>query len=184
MRQIAPARKRAFLHDFKSRQIKRQAPPALSLKCAWPSAAAPLSIMGPANNAVPPKQRHVFVNNRQPAFTQYSVHFIQHELWILCMMQHIAKQNGVEPLIPDGEATPVVGKVIDASGSAAADIQADDRCAEDALQMMRDKAIAAADVENVCAWRQHLRHFKRHVVCSSDFSAASHALEAPFDRGG
>jgi hypothetical protein len=77
--------------------------------------------------------------------------------------------------------TAVVRKVIDTRSSAAADVQSNDGSPKHALQVVRDEAIAATDVEHVGAWRKHTRDFKRHVVCSSNFSSASHAVEATFD---
>jgi hypothetical protein len=50
--------------------------------------------------------------------------------------------------------------------------------------MVRDEAVAAADVENVRIWRKHTGDFKRHVVSSPDLAPSSHAIEATFDDCG
>jgi hypothetical protein len=50
--------------------------------------------------------------------------------------------------------------------------------------MVRDEAVAAADVEYVGVWRKHTRDFERHVVGSSNFSSPSHSVEATFDGCG
>jgi len=154
------------------------------LKRAWTSAAAPLSIMRPTNYAIPPDCRHIFINNRDATVAQNATHFIKQEPRILRVMQYVAEQHGVEAFIFDGKMAAIVWKIIDPSGSdVAADVQAYDRRTQQALKMMRDEAVAAADVEHVRSWRQHTRYFERHVIRSPDFAAPSHTLEATFDGG-
>ena len=99
-------------------------------------------------------------------------------------MQNVAEQDRMEALVFDGKVPAVVGKVIDASGGAVADVQTNDRRAQHALQMVRDETVAAADVEDVRMWREHFGDFKRHVVSSPDLAASSHALEAALDGCG
>jgi hypothetical protein len=48
--------------------------------------------------------------------------------------------------------------------------------------MMRDEAVAAADVEHVGLRRQHACDFKGHVISASNLAAPSHAREATLDR--
>jgi hypothetical protein len=67
MRKVAPTRQLTLLHDLKSRQAERPAPVMLHLKCAWTSAATPLSIVCPADHTVPPDRRYIFVNDCQAA---------------------------------------------------------------------------------------------------------------------
>src|SRR5262245_36248847 len=97
------------------------------------------------------------------------------------MMQHITEQHRIEALVLHWKMTAVVGQIVDASRSLTTDIQSNHGGAKHALQVMRDETVATADVEYVCAWRQHLRDLERHVVSSSDLAAASHALEATFN---
>jgi len=79
---------------------------------------------------------------------------------------------------------PVVWKVIDASSSVVSDIETNYRRAEHALQMMCDETSATADVEHVSSLWQNAGDFERHVVCSSDLAASSHAFEATSDGCG
>ena len=181
MREIAPTRERSFLHYFKTRETKDAAPVVFSVKGAWPSASAPLSIVCPADHAVPPKCRHVFVNDCEASVSQYTADFVQHEPWILRVMQHITKQHRIESLVLDRKMPAVVRKILDTRISAPADVKTNHVCAEHALQVVRDEAVAAADVEYVGPRRQHIGYFKRHVVCSPDFASPSHALEATLD---
>jgi hypothetical protein len=100
------------------------------------------------------------------------------------VVQNVAEQDGIEALVFDGKVPAVVGKVIDVSGSAVADVQSDHCSTEHALEMVRDETIAAADVEHVGTWWKHFGDFQRHVVSSSDFATSSHSLEATFDGCG
>jgi hypothetical protein len=148
---------------------------------AWSSAPAPLSIVRPADHAVPPKRRHVFVNDREPSVSQHTAHLVQHESRILRVMQNITKQHRIETLVLYWKVTAIVRQIIDARGGGATDVETDDRRAEHAFQVMRDESVATADVENVGPRRQHIGYFKRHVVCSPDFATPSHPLEAALD---
>jgi hypothetical protein len=96
-------------------------------------------------------------------------------------MQDVTQQDSIEAVVSHRKVTPIIRNVINASGSAFADVQTNDGRAEHALKMMRDKSAAAADVEHVSSRRQHAGHFKRHVICSTNFSSSSFTLEATFD---
>ena len=181
MREVTPTRKWTLLHDFESRKTKHPAPALFFLKSARSGAATPLSIVRPANYAVPPHRRHVFVNNRDAAIAQNAAHFVQHESRILCVMQHVAEQHSVEALVFDWKMATIVREIIDARGGVVADVESNHCGPQQSLQMMRDEAIAAADVEHVRSRRQHTGDFKRHVICSTHLAASSHALEATFD---
>jgi hypothetical protein len=87
----------------------------------------------PADHAVPPKRRHVFVDDCQTAVAQHSAYLVQHEASILRVMQHIAKQHCIETLIPHGKVAAVVRQVIDMRGGAAADVETDDSGSQNAL---------------------------------------------------
>jgi hypothetical protein len=78
-----------------------------TLESAGASAPAPLSIVRPANDPIPPKHRHVFVNDREPAVTQHPPHFIQHQPRVLRVMKHVTEQNRVETLIAHGKMATV-----------------------------------------------------------------------------
>jgi hypothetical protein len=181
MREVAPARKRPLFHDVKARQIKDPAPVMFRLKRAWSSSTTPLTIVCPTNSTVPPDRRYVFIDDCETSFSQHPADFVQHETRILRVMQHVAEQHRVEALIFDRKVPAIVRKVIDARSGAVTDVQSDDSCTEHALEMVRDETVAAADVEDVGAWRKHFGHFKRHVVSSSYFTASSHSLEATSD---
>ena len=90
MGQVTPAREGAFFDDFKSREAKHFAPVVFCLKRAWSSAATPLPIVRPANHAIPPHLGYVFVDDREAAVAQDSAHFVEHEPWILRVMQNVA----------------------------------------------------------------------------------------------
>jgi hypothetical protein len=120
---------------------------------AWTSTATPLSIVRPADHAVPPARRHVFVNNRESSFSQHAAHFIQHEPRILRVMQHITEQHRVKALVPNRKMPAVVWNIVDASGGVAPYIQSHDSGSEHALQVMRDETVATTDVEHVSARR-------------------------------
>jgi hypothetical protein len=181
MREITPARKRALLHDFKTCQTKRPAPIVFRLERTWSSAATPLPIVCPTNSAVPPDRRDIFVNDRESAIAQHAAYLIQDEPRILCVMENITEQYSVEALIPDRKVAAIIGEVINPSSGAVSNVQTDYGCAEHALQVMCDETIAAADVEYGGSRRKHTGDFERHVICSTDFAAASHAVEATFD---
>ena len=181
MHEVAPARKWAFLRDFKTREAKDPAPVVFCVERAWSSSSAPLSIMCPADHAVPPECRHVFVNDREASVSQHTAYFIQHQPRILRVMQHITEQYGIKTLVLDREMPPVVWKIIDARGGAAGDVETNDSRAEHALQVVRDEAIPTADVEDVGPRRQHAGYFQRHVICSPDLAAPAHTLEATLD---
>src|ERR1041384_2236051 len=123
MREVAPARKRPLLHHFKTRDTKYPAPVVFCVERAWSSSSTPLSIVSPADHAVPPKCRHVFVNDREASVSQHPAHLVQHEPRILRVMQHITQQYRIKALVLNRKMPSVVRKIIDASGSAAADIQ-------------------------------------------------------------
>lgn len=184
MREIAPARERAFFHDLKSSQTKCPSPIVFHLKRAWTSTSAPLPIVCPAHYAIPPEQRNIFVDDREAALAQHAVHFVKHESRILRVVQYVAKQNCIEGLISNGKVPAVVWQISDTRGSAVADVQSDYGRAEHASKMMRDEAVAATDVEYVRTRRQHTRDFESHIVCSTNFLAAAHPVEATFNRGG
>ena len=93
-------------------------------------------------------------------------------------MQYITKQYRIEALVLDRKMPAIVRQKIDARGSAACDIQANHSRAEHALQVVRDEAIAATDIEDIGPRRQHSGDFERHIVCSPDLAASAHALEA------
>jgi hypothetical protein len=75
---------------------------------AWTSAAAPLSIVRPAHNAIPPERRDVFVNDCESSFAQHAAHFIQHESRVLRVMQHVTEQHRVEALIAHRKMPAIV----------------------------------------------------------------------------
>src|SRR5215204_4999907 len=148
MREVTPTRQWTFLYNLKSRQTKDPPPILLLLKCAWTSATAPLSIVRPADRPVPPDRGYVFVNDRQTAISQHATDFIQHETRILRMMQHITKQHRIEAVVSHREMTTIIRKIINPSICIRADVQANYRRSEHALEMMRDKSITAANVEH------------------------------------
>jgi hypothetical protein len=118
---------------------------------AWTSAATPLPIVCPADDAIPPECRHIFVDNRESSLPQHPAHFVQHELRILRVVQHIAEQYCIKALILHRKMTAIVRQVVDASIGVAPHIQPNYSRAEHALQMMRDETITTTDVQNIRA---------------------------------
>src|ERR1044072_301200 len=156
----------------------------LRLKRAWSGPSTPLTIVCPTDHTVPPDRRYVFVDDCYTAVSQHSTYLVEYQPCVLGMMQNVAQQDRIEALVFDGKVPAVVGQVIDASGGVVADVQSDHCSTEHALEMVRDEAIAAADVEDVRMWWKHFGDFKRHVVSPPDFAASSHSLEATFDGCG
>jgi len=99
----------------------------------WTSAPAPLSIVRPANDAIPPECGYVFVNDSESSFTQHATDFIQHEPRIVRVMQHVTEQHGVEALIAHRKMPAIVRQVVDASGGVAADVESHHSRTEHAL---------------------------------------------------
>src|SRR5215213_2925045 len=182
MRHVAPTRQRTLTHDLKARQVERLSPILFQLKLTWPTAAAPLPVMCPTDEPIPPKRRNVFVNDRQPSVTQDPAHFVQHEARIMRVMQHVTKEHCVETLIANREVPAVVGKIVDSSSGAGADIESDDSRSEYGVQVMRDKSVAATNVEYVGARRKYASYFKRHVVGAAHLATPVHAPEATLNR--
>ena len=89
--------------------------------------------MCPTDNTVPPEQGYIFIDDRHTAFTQHSIHLVKHEPRIVRVMQHVAKQHGVEALISDRKMAAIVAHVIDACRSAIGDVEADGRRVEHTL---------------------------------------------------
>jgi len=152
------------------------------LKCAWSSAATPLPIVCPTNHAVPPDRRNIFVDDCESAVAQHAVYFVQDEPRVLCVMKDITKQHGIEALIFNRKMAAVVWKVIDTRSNAVANIQPDHSCAKHPLQMMCDEAVAATYVEHSRSRWKHAGDFECHVICSTNFAAPFHALEATLDN--
>jgi|ERR1041385_2931003 hypothetical protein len=151
---------------------------------AWTSAPAPLSIVRPAHDAIPPQCRYVFVNNCEPTFAQHTAYFIQDQPRILRVMQHVTEQHRVEALVPHWKMSSVVRQVVDPCGGVTTDVQSHHRRPQHSLQVMRDEAIATADIKHISLRRQYLRDFERHVISASDLAAPSHAPDATFDGCG
>ena len=133
MREVAPTRQRTLLHDLEARQTKHPAPTVFRSKLAWSSPAAPLPIVRPADHAVPPDPRYIFVDNREAAIAQHATNFIQHESRILRVMQHLAEQHRVKALVSHREMTAIVRKIVDPSGGVVAYVQPNHRRAQQAL---------------------------------------------------
>src|SRR5215211_1634902 len=133
MREVPPTRKRTLLHDLEARETKYPAPTLFCLERAWSSSSTPLSVVRPADHAVPPDRRYIFVDNREAAIAQHAAHFVQHESRILCVMQHIAEQYRIKALIFDGKMAAIVRKIIDPSGGVVTDVQPNHRRAQQSL---------------------------------------------------
>jgi hypothetical protein len=145
---------------------------------------APLPIVSPTDSSIPPYRRYVFVNDRDASCSQHATHFVQDQACVVCVMQYITKQYGVETLIPDGKMAAIVRKEIDASCSIFGNVQSDDGFTEHALQVVCDEAVAATDVEYTRVRRQHAGDFERHIISSTNLAAPARAFEATFDGCG
>jgi len=133
MGHVPPPRQWTFAYNLETSQAKGFPPTVFALKRAWTSAAAPLPIVCPADEAVPPDQRYVFVNYREAAVSQDAAHFVQHEPRILSVVQNITEQYRIEALVSDREMASVVRNVIDAGRGAASEIEPNHSCAKHAL---------------------------------------------------
>src|SRR5688572_1594983 len=97
-------------------------------------------------------------------------------------MQHVTEQHCVEAVVLYRKVAAVIGQIIDACGGAFSDVQSDDGGSQHSAEMMRDKTVAATNVEHVGARRQCARHFQRHIVGAAHLAAPSHALETALDQ--
>ena len=127
MREVAPARKRTLLHDLETSQTKYPAPTVFRLKRARSGSPTPLSIVRPADHAIPPDRRYIFVDNRESTVTQHAADFIQHESRILRVMQHVAEQHRVKAFVFHWKMAAIIRKIIDPGGGLFADVQAHHR---------------------------------------------------------
>src|SRR5258708_34099571 len=93
-------------------------------------------------------------------------------------MQHVTKQHHVEGFIRRRKARAVIAPIIDRRFRATVEVDTSDTCAEQRAEMMRDKTIAAANVQNFRSIRDGTSDLQGHVIGAADFSSASFALEA------
>jgi hypothetical protein len=93
-------------------------------------------------------------------------------------MQDIAEQHRVKGFIRRRKTRAVVATIVDGRFSVTAQVDAHCTRAEYRAEMMRDEAIATADVENFSAPRNKARNLQGHVIGAADFAAPALALEA------
>jgi hypothetical protein len=67
------------------------------------------------------------------------------------MMKHITKRDGVTRVVFDWQTMAVITNVIDRRFGFVADINAQYVSAQQSAQVMRDEAVAATDIQDVCA---------------------------------
>jgi hypothetical protein len=115
---------------------------------------------------------NVFIDQREAAFTQHAAHFAQNNRNILGVMQNVAESHRTKRFIRCRKTGTIVLPIIDCRLSAASQINPDNASAEHRAQMMRDEAVATADVEHFGAARYHTRYFQSHVISAADFASA------------
>ena len=71
--------------------------------------------------------------------------------------------------------------VIDGRFRSVANIDANHGGREHRAEMMRDKSVAAADIEDRRSARNDTRDLQRHVVCTANFAAPAFAKPATSD---
>src|ERR1051325_2861431 len=76
----------------------------------------------------------------------------------------------------------VVTAIIDRCFGGVHDIDADYARGQHRAQVMRDKTIAAANIQNFRAEWNHARNFQSHVVGAADFASPPLARPAPLQR--
>src|SRR6266404_9519559 len=97
------------------------------------------------------------------------------------MMQDVTQQHRVEGFIRRRETRPGIGTVIDRRFSAVAQVDAHCTRAEHRAEMMRDKTIATANVQNFRSIRNYTRDLQSHVISAADFAPSPLALEATYE---
>ena len=134
--------------------------------------------MSPTNCTVPPGRRDVFVNDGATARAQYSLHFRQDYAKVLRVVQYVAQENSIDRLVRNRKVLAVELAIIDARFGVRGEIQPADLRAKHRREVMRNKTVAAANVEHVRVGGQHTRDLARHVISSAHLAAAQFAISA------
>src|SRR5258706_13838853 len=92
------------------------------------------------------------------------------------MVQDVTKQHRVERLIRRRKTRSIIATIIDRRFSAIAQVDAQRPCAEHPAEMMGDKTIAAANVQDLRSMRYRARDFQSHVISAADFAPSPFAL--------
>src|SRR5258706_7991696 len=97
------------------------------------------------------------------------------------MVQDVTKEHRVERLIRRRKTRSIIATIIDRRFSAVAQVDAQRPCAEHPAEMMRDKTIATANIQDLRSLRHSARDFQGHVIRAADFAPSPFALEAAYD---
>lgn len=164
MRQVAPARESAFLNDLKACRVEYSVPLGFATKCAGAGAFAPLQIVSPANKAIPPGRRDVFINHSQAIVTQDPPRFIHDYAEVLGVVQYVAQQDSVYRSVLNRKMSPVELPIINRRFSSCIQIDTYHLRADHCRQVVCDEAVAAANIKHPRVGRNHASDFERHVI--------------------
>ena len=164
MREIAPAREWALTDDLEAGRTELRAPHRREPEGAWACAVLPLAVMNPAQHAIQPATRNVFVHQDKTTTPQNAPHLTHEQAEVLRMMQYVTEQDRIEALVRDRKVLAVVTQVFDRRGGAFRQVYSYHWHTEHGGQVVRYESIAAAHVQHARSGGYKTRHFKRHVV--------------------
>ena len=96
MGEVAHARQRPFLQNLESIRVEFAPPLVFHTKRAWAGTPAPLQVVSPANETVPPNLRDIFVNNHYATGSEDATHLGEYCRQILRVMQDVTKNDAGE----------------------------------------------------------------------------------------
>jgi hypothetical protein len=73
-------------------------------------------------------------------------------------------------------------QVFDSRRGAVADVESDNRFSQQTGKVMRDKAVATTNIQDIRISRDCACYFQRHIVRAAHFSPPPHTLETPLNR--
>ncbi|HXT63957.1 MAG TPA: hypothetical protein VN696_13045 [Pyrinomonadaceae bacterium] len=101
-------------------------------------------------------------------------------------MQHVTKQDCIRRIVSERDARAVITSIINRRWRRLHHIDADYILTEYCRQMMRNEAVAAANIQHFMTTWNDPRNLQRHVVSPSDFAPSAFAqpttLHAAHDR--
>ena len=96
MREVAHSRQGSFLQNLKTLRVEFTPPLVFQTKRAWAGAPVPLQVVSPANKAVPPKLRNIFINDHHATWSEHTTHLSEYCRQIMGMMQYVTKNDAGE----------------------------------------------------------------------------------------
>lgn len=171
MRQVPQSRQLPLANKLKAGGPKHVYPIQFTSEGASAGAFSPFQIVRPADEAVPGRRWNVFVDNCHATRPQHTLHFHQHRVDVLRVMQHVCGHDGVKGRVRDREFTAVVWPIINRRFRRVGDVDSRHGFAQQRRQMMRDVAVAATDVQHYRSTWNHPRDLQSHIVCAADLSS-------------